>query len=76
MNNCAACRHWRPFVDSGYESGAVRAHKLGLCERIEQTWDLRDQVIPGPLASVDGATRDGCLRTNAAFGCMLWEQKT
>lgn len=75
MNACADCKHWRQFVDSGYESGPVRKHKLGLCERIERTQELTgDETMA--LAAVDDISEGGCLRTNESFGCALWEAKS
>jgi hypothetical protein len=75
MNRCVECRFWHPFGGSSRRVGSDLAdrQKLGACGRISDAFDADRKATH--LALVEDMS--GCcgLRTDADFGCVLWEAK-
>lgn len=69
MSTCKSCKHWNR--EEGF--------KFGECQRIKHDFradtDEPESCLDEPAYTIDGSGYMAELRTQADFGCTLWEEK-
>jgi hypothetical protein len=79
---CATCRHWTEFEQRPLEDWVIQERKLGLCAKVvgaKQSMHWSPDSDTPKVEPVEAAVEDlsDCcaLRTSAAFGCVLHEER-